>query len=91
MPVYEYECKSCENIIEIQQKISEDPLTSCPDCGSEVKKLVSRSSFHLKGQGWYSDGYSGSSNSSAKKKDKKESGSAPACQAGGCKGCPSSA
>lgn len=94
MPVYEYECKSCENIFEIQQKISDGPLKECPDCGNEVKKLVSRSSFHLKGQGWYSDGYSGNSNKSAPvkdKKDKKESSSGPACQAGGCKGCPASA
>ncbi|MDH4318414.1 MAG: zinc ribbon domain-containing protein [Desulfobulbaceae bacterium] len=91
MPVYEYECKSCENIFEIQQKISDDPLASCPDCGSEVKKIVSRSSFHLKGQGWYNDGYSGSSNAAAKKSEKKDTGAAPACQTGGCKGCPASA
>lgn len=38
--------------------MTENPLTSCPDCAGAVKKLVSRSSFQLKGSGWYADGYS---------------------------------
>ena len=62
MPVYEYECPACEKVIEVQQRISDDPLSTCPECGGEVKKLVSMSSFHLKGGGWYSDGYSSVSN-----------------------------
>lgn len=41
--------------------MTEDPLTSCPDCSGPVKKLVSISSFQLKGGGWYSDGYSSKS------------------------------
>ena len=99
MPIYEYECPTCEKVLEVQQRISDDPLSTCPDCGGKVKKLVSMSSFHLKGGGWYSDGYSS--------KDQKESGkSSPAtdgksggadkktvspCQtgdSGGCKNCP---
>lgn len=60
MPVYEYQCKSCEKVFEIQQKMSDDPLTVCPDCGGEVKKLISMNSFQLKGGGWYADGYSSS-------------------------------
>ena len=57
MPIYEYECTSCCNVIEVFQRMTEDPLTVCPDCSGPVKKLVSRSSFQLKGGGWYSDGY----------------------------------
>ncbi len=90
MPIYEYECKACENVFEIQQRMIDDPLKICPDCQGEVKKLVSVSSFQLKGGGWYSDGYSGASN----EKDtppKKEPTVAPPCKKGsseGCKSCP---
>ena len=58
MPIYEYECTSCCNVFEVIQRMTEDPLNSCPDCSGPVKKLVSKSSFLLKGGGWYSDGYS---------------------------------
>lgn len=90
MPIYEYECPACETVIEIQQRISEDPLSTCPDCGGAVKKLVSMSSFHLKGGGWYSDGYSSASTKSST--PAKET-SAPPCQGGdggACKNCPAS-
>ncbi len=57
MPIYEYECTSCCNVLEVFQRMTEDPLTTCPDCSGPVKKLVSVSSFQLKGGGWYADGY----------------------------------
>ena len=54
MPIYEYACRGCEHQFETIQKISEDPLTECPSCGkSELKKLMSRAAFRLKGSGWY--------------------------------------
>ena len=58
MPIYEYECPACCNVFEIFQRMTEDPLPACPDCAGPVKKLVSVSSFQLKGGGWYADGYS---------------------------------
>ncbi|MCI5148008.1 MAG: zinc ribbon domain-containing protein [Candidatus Electrothrix sp. MAN1_4] len=62
MPIYEYECPACEKVYEVHQGINDAPLTSCSVCDGDVKKIVSMSSFHLKGGGWYSDGYaSGSS------------------------------
>ena len=61
MPIYEYECTSCCKVIEVIQRMTEDPLTNCPDCSGPVYKLVSRSSFQLKGGGWYADGYSSKS------------------------------
>jgi putative FmdB family regulatory protein len=61
MPIYEYECTSCCNVFEVFQRMTENPLTACPDCSGSVKKLVSRSSFQLKGSGWYADGYSSKS------------------------------
>ena len=61
MPIYEYECPACEKVFEVHQGINDNPLTSCSVCGGDVKKIVSMSSFHLKGGGWYSDGYASSS------------------------------
>ncbi len=61
MPIYEYECTACHNVIEAFQRMTEDPLCTCPDCSGSLKKLVSMSSFKLKGGGWYADGYSTSS------------------------------
>ena len=58
MPVYEYQCAKCEHEFERQQRITEDPVKTCPQCKSRrVKKLISQTSFVLKGGGWYADGY----------------------------------
>ena len=57
MPIYEYECESCGKIVERWQKISEAPLTTCEDCGGSLHKLISMSSFQLKGSGWYVTDY----------------------------------
>ena len=54
MPIYEYACVSCEHQFETIQRISEDPLSDCPECGKpDLKKLVSVAAFRLKGAGWY--------------------------------------
>jgi putative FmdB family regulatory protein len=58
MPVYEYECQSCQEVVEMWQSLSEAPATACPSCPGTLKKIISRSSFQLKGGGWYADGYS---------------------------------
>ena len=57
MPVYEYECQSCKEITETWQGISDEPLSCCPNCQGPVKKIISVSTFALKGGGWYADGY----------------------------------
>mgnify|MGYP000918883239 CR=1 FL=1 len=63
MPTYEYACESCRHGFEVEQRIYEDPLTKCPDCGKpSLKRLVGTGNFLLKGGGWYSDLYSGPSN-----------------------------
>ena len=86
MPVYEYKCSSCEKVLEVQQKISDSPLKVCSECGGELKKLVSASAFHLKGGGWYADGYSSGSGKEGKSGESKPA--PPACGGGGCSGCP---
>ena len=58
MPVYEYECGGCNKVFEVQQRIADKPLTVCTECGGALRKLISMTSFQLKGGGWYTDGYS---------------------------------
>ena len=59
MPIYEYACERCDSEFEVEQRITEDPLKRCPSCRSvKVKRLISQTSFVLKGSGWYSDLYS---------------------------------
>jgi len=59
MPIYEYACENCESEFEVEQRITDGPIKSCPRCRSKkVKRLISRTSFVLKGGGWYSDLYS---------------------------------
>lgn len=57
MPIYEYRCKSCGVVREVIQKISDRPLKKCPKCSGALEKLISRSSFQLKGTGWYESDY----------------------------------
>lgn len=60
MPIYEYACKSCGKTIDVLQKVSDPTPETCSECGAKdsLSKVVSRSSFVLKGGGWYSDLYS---------------------------------
>jgi len=54
MPIYEYRCQSCGHELEKLQRINDDLLTDCPDCGeAELHRLVSAAGFRLKGAGWY--------------------------------------
>ena len=53
MPIYEYECSQCKKTIEVEQHITDAPLSVCPYCGQPVRKLISSSSFQLRGGGWY--------------------------------------
>ena len=72
MPTYDYQCFACNYVFEEFQKITADPISKCPKCSEEkVKRLVSKSSFHLKGGGWYASGYS--SNKPASKETGKSS------------------
>ena len=54
MPIYGYVCKSCEHRFDVLQKMSDNPLVHCPDCGeASLQKELSAPKFRLKGQGWY--------------------------------------
>ena len=71
MPIYEYECTQCGNIEEALQKFSDKPLTKCRHCSGKLHKLVSQSTFHLKGTGWYVTDYANKSKDSARPSQKK--------------------
>ncbi len=57
MPIYEYKCLDCGKEFELMQKFSDEPLSKCPDCNGEIKKLISNTSFILRGSGWYVTDY----------------------------------
>jgi putative FmdB family regulatory protein len=60
MPIYEYRCDACGHEMEALQKISDEPLRECPQCGkNELKKLISAAGFRLKGGGWYETDFKG--------------------------------
>ena len=72
MPIYEYRCEHCGHELEKMQKISDAPLTDCPECGQPaLKKLISAAGFRLKGGGWYETDFKKSGD---KKKNLHDSG-----------------
>lgn len=75
MPIYEYECTNCGKITEAMQKFSDAPLSTCPSCGGTLRKLISLSTFHLKGTGWYVTDYANKSQGYSPSKSKDTSSS----------------
>ncbi|NTU43545.1 MAG: zinc ribbon domain-containing protein [Nitrospirales bacterium] len=65
MPIYEYQCLECGKSHEIIQKFSDAPMEKCPACGGQMKKLISNTSFVLKGTGWYVTDYASKNKNSA--------------------------
>ena len=54
MPIYGYVCRNCDHTLDVLQKISDDPLVDCPECGKpQLKRQLSAPRFRLKGSGWY--------------------------------------
>ena len=88
MPIYEYRCRSCGFEKEYLQKLSDAPVTECPNCGkAEMAKLVSAAGFQLKGSGWYATDFK---NNGARKEgaDKKDGAQSPGSEASGAKSAP---
>ncbi len=60
MPIYEYHCNECGHEFEVMQKINDRPIRKCEKCGRlKAKRMISQTSFILKGSGWYVTDYSG--------------------------------
>jgi len=93
MPIYEYRCTTCRHTFEVIQKLSDAPVATCAQCSGKLEKLVSRTSFHLKGGGWFINDYgaspsqesSGKENKGGKEPKAGDAASAPS-KGGGCSG-----
>jgi putative FmdB family regulatory protein len=71
MPTYDYRCKACDHCFEIMQKMSDDPLTICPECQGEVKRLIGAGAgFLFKGSGFYITDYRSDNYKKGTAKDK---------------------
>jgi putative FmdB family regulatory protein len=71
MPIYEYKCTKCGDQFEVNQRMSDDQLTKCESCGGKLNKLISNTSFVLKGSGWYVTDYPSSERKEAMDAKKK--------------------
>jgi putative FmdB family regulatory protein len=66
MPIYEYVCGKCGDHLEVIQKVGDEPLKRCRKCRGKLEKIISRTSFQLKGSGWYASDYAKSQKSENK-------------------------
>lgn len=71
MPIYEYRCSECGAHIEKMQKVSDEPLKVCENCGGRLEKQLSLSGFQFKGEGWYVTDYSKKSDGGKEAKSEK--------------------
>jgi putative FmdB family regulatory protein len=88
MPIYEFTCESENIVFEKLKKITDNTKEKCPSCGRVAKKIISQSTFHLKGSGWYATdstnkskteiSNSGKGTKEVAKESPKETGQAPA-------------
>ena len=74
MPIYEYVCDNCGHYLEALQKLSDEPLVFCPECGdAALRKQVSAAAFRLKGTGWYETDFKNSDKKKPAEKAKRGS------------------
>jgi putative FmdB family regulatory protein len=81
MPIYEYQCQKC-GTFEVTQRITEKSLSKCPTCKNKVKKLISNTSFQLKGTGWYVTDYARKGQNGETKTDKAANASSDSSKEG---------
>ncbi|MBL8168859.1 MAG: zinc ribbon domain-containing protein [Acidobacteria bacterium] len=88
MPIYEYTCQKCGHHLEVMQKMSDKPLSKCPECKGKLEKIFSQTAVQFKGSGWYVSDYTnrGKAEKSDKgdKGEKKEAAAACASTGGAC-------
>ncbi len=87
MPIYAYRCESCGHSKDVLQKVSDAPLSTCPQCGAETfRKQLTAAGFQLKGSGWYVTDFR--NNNSGAAPAKKEGADAPAADAKSAEAAP---
>jgi len=94
MPIYEYVCQKCGHHLEVMQKMSDKPLSKCPECKGKLEKIFSQTAVQFKGTGWYVSDYTnrgkaekadkGDKSDKGDKGDKKETAAACASTGGAC-------
>lgn len=82
MPIYEYRCTACHRTFEVIQKVGDAPPESCIHCSGAVEKLISRTSFQLKGGGWFQSDYGGAKSKTTKDANGASADSAPSDSSG---------
>lgn len=85
MPIYEYHCHKCDEVFQVKQKIHDEKLTTHERCGGELERLISSTSFVLKGTGWYKTDYAGGA--SAKAAGSESGGESKSASSGDGHGC----
>ena len=86
MPIYEYRCDACGFQKDYLMKMSDAPLTTCPECSKQTfSKMLTAAGFQLKGSGWYATDFKGGAKpKDDKPKEEKKEAAAPACAASTC-------
>lgn len=83
MPTYEYRCRTCGHTFDIVQKMSDDPLTHCPECGGELRKVFAPPAISFKGSGFYATDHGKKAKSAGgENKENKKDGEAAASKDG---------
>ena len=82
MPTYEYRCRDCGHSFDIVQKMSDDPLTHCPECGGELRKVFAPPAISFKGSGFYATDHGKNSKPAAAETKKDGDGKTPKDGAG---------
>ncbi len=77
MPLYEYQCDSCQRVFEVLQKFADAPLTVCQSCGGHLRRLLSPPGLQFKGSGWYVTDYARAGASGKDGKAEKADGGSP--------------
>ena len=90
MPLYEYQCQSCGQLLEVIQKFSDAPLTECSECQGKLERLLSAPAIQFKGSGWYVTDYARNSNAGTKDADGEKGGKAESKESKESKDSPSS-
>ncbi len=72
MPIYEYRCDECDHTFELLEGFGAEPVKRCGECGGEARRVISTSSFILKGSGWYLTDYARKEKGNGKDRDGKE-------------------
>ena len=88
MPIYEYICDTCDQTHDALQKMSDAPLTDCPNCGeTSLKKKLSAPGFRLSGSGWYETDFKSGNKRNVADNGPKDSPAPASCDTGGCCAC----